>query len=143
MSETQTHAFVEKHPGGGLGQWVGLAGAAVAVAVIVVLVVSWPNHEVPAANLAQTSAPAEAATPAKGRVRVRSCGPIFGGGSPHRVTSSGTAAAPAGCGEAHSVLLSALNGGGSTVGGWHCTGAGGGALERCTSAGGRRIMARG
>jgi hypothetical protein len=61
MSETQTHAIGEKNPGGGLAQWLGLGGAAVAVAVIIALVVSWPDHEDPAASLERTSAPGEAA----------------------------------------------------------------------------------
>ena len=137
------HAIGEKTPGGGLGQWFALAGAAVAVAAIVALVVSWPNHDDLTGSVTRTAAPADAASAAKPQVHVRSCGTILGGGAAHRVTSSATAAVPAGCGEAHSVLLSALNGGGMTVGGWHCSGAGGRALEVCTSPGGRRIAVRG
>jgi hypothetical protein len=160
MAETRTiGAMGPGTRGGGLGQWFALAGAVVAVGVIVALVVSWPNggNDTPSAFRSAPMPTAEAAsaspTPraaiqpaaaaAQPVVRVRSCEPIFGGGVPHQVTSSARRGAPAGCGEAHSVLLASLNGDSTSVGGWHCTQSpNGGTLEACTSGGGRRIAAR-
>ena len=159
MAETRTlPAMGSDKRGAGVGQWFALAGTVVAVAVIVALVASWPSHgdrtlsvaeTAPAADAATVAAPARAgsapsaAPSAKRDVHVRSCGSIFGAGVPHRVMSSATAGAPAGCGEAHSVLLAALNGGGASVAGWHCARSPDGrTLEACTSAGGRRITAR-
>lgn len=138
MAETRTiRAIDSAHPGRRFGQWLALAGTGVAVAVVVALVVSWPN------NGDQTLSIAGTAPAAKADVRVRGCGPIFGGGVPHRVTSSGRPAPPAGCSEAHSVLLAALNGGDTRVAGWHCArGPNARTLEVCTSAGGRRVAAR-
>lgn len=132
--------------GGGLGQWFALAGAVVAVGVIVALVVSWPKGGNGTSSVSQTAHPRAAVQPAATAnpvVRVRSCKPIFGGGVPHQVTSSARRGAPAGCGEAHSVLLAALNGGGTRVGEWRCQRSPGGrSLEACTSRGGRRIATR-
>jgi hypothetical protein len=132
----------------GLGQWIALAGAAVAVAVIIALVASWPSHThrtVGASSASDAPAAAEAAPAARAAepaARVRHCDPVYGGGIPHRVTSSAGGGAPAGCGEAHSVLLGSLNGS-SRVGAWHCTRSPDrDTLEACTSAGGRRIVAR-
>jgi hypothetical protein len=161
MAETRTIGAMEPGSrGGGLGQWFALAGAVVAVGVIVALVVSWPNGgsdtlstsqtpPMPTGEAAGAASPAPRATTpaatagAQPVVRVRSCEPIFGGGVPHQVTSSARRGAPAGCDEAHSVLLASLNRDSTGVGGWHCTqGPNGGTLEACTSGGGRRIAAR-
>jgi hypothetical protein len=93
--------------------------------------------------------PPVAAPAAKPAARTASCDPIVGSGTQnsgktYAVTSSATDGNPAGCAEAHSVLLSALNGGDSTIGGWHCTTQPSGpTIASCTSAGGRRIRARG
>jgi hypothetical protein len=135
----------------GPGQWIALAGAAVAVAVIIALVASWPSHTHRTVGAAAASsppdtpvaaAPAPAAPAAQRVVHVRHCDPVYGGGVPHRVTSSAGGGAPAGCGEAHSVLLDSLNGG-NRVGVWHCTRSPNrDTLAACTSAGGRRIVAR-
>jgi hypothetical protein len=132
----------------GPGEWIALAGAAVAVAVIIALVASWPRHTHRTVGAAEANSapdtPAAAPAPpaAKPAAHVRHCDPIYGGGVPHPVTSSAGRGAPAGCGEAHSVLLDSLSGGNS-VGRWHCTsGPDRGTLAACTSAGGRRIVAR-
>lgn len=144
--------------GGGLGQWVVLVGAAVAVAAIVALVVSWPSHGNRTPRIAKTAPRANAANPAtperpavappatapaaQPNVHVRRCDPIFGGGVPHQVRSSAGDGAAAGCGEAHSVLLASLNDGSTSVGKWHCARSPNGrTLAACTSAGGRRIAA--
>jgi hypothetical protein len=151
-----------------LGRWFALAGTLVAVGVVIALIVSWandgntslrvsettPTTTTPAGSKprrapAPTPAPAAAApapaaaAPAKPSARTLRCDPIFGGGVPHAVTSSARDGDPAGCGEAHSVLLTALNGGSTSVGGWRCTTRPNGqTLAACTSAGGRRILAR-
>jgi hypothetical protein len=97
---------------------------------------------------AQSPPPAAAPAP-KPAIRTASCDPIIGSGSAnsghtYAVTSTATDGDPAGCGEAHSVLLSALNGGGATIGEWHCTTQPSGpTIASCTSPGGRKIQARG
>jgi hypothetical protein len=135
---------------------LALAGTLVAVGVVIALIVSWANDGNTTLRVAETtptvtlpavrpatSAPPAATPAAKSTVRARSCDPIFGGGTPHAVTSTARDGDPAGCGEAHSVLLTALNGVGTGVGGWHCTTRPNGqTLAVCTSAGGRRIVAR-
>jgi hypothetical protein len=136
---------------GGLGQWLALAGTAVAVAVVVALLVSWPSHSTEALDTAPANPNAAAGSDsgatappaAKPNVRVHGCDPIFGGGVAHRVASSASDGAPAGCGVAHSVLLSSLNAGNDRVGGWHCVSRPNDrTLAACTSTGGRRIVAR-
>jgi hypothetical protein len=140
-------------------QLFAVAGVAVAIGASVALVASWPSGGNGTSNVSETvslpTAKGARAAPEKARatpdatsttndgVRVRSCGPIFGGGTPYPVTSTARRGAPAGCGEAHSVLLQALNGGGSGAGGWRCARSSGTRmLEACSSAGGRRITAR-
>jgi hypothetical protein len=141
-----------------LGRWIALAGTLVAVGAVIALIMSWANDGTTTLNVAQTTptetlpavkpaapatAPAPAPTTARPAVRARRCDPIFGGGTPHPVTSSARDGDPVGCGEAHSVLLAALNGGATGVGGWHCTTSPNGQiLAACTSTGGRRIVAR-
>jgi hypothetical protein len=138
-----------------LGRGLALAGTLVAVGVVIALIVSWANDGNTTLRVAQTTptvtlpavkpatSAAAAAPAAKPAVRARRCDPIFGGGTPHAVTSTARDGNPAGCGEAHSVLLTALNGEGTGVGGWHCTTRPNGqTLAMCTSAGGRRIVAR-
>jgi hypothetical protein len=76
------------------------------------------------------------------------CEPIIAsgshnGGKTYAVISAATDGNPASCGVARSVLLTALDGGGSTIG-WHCTTLPGAiTIASCTSVGGRRIQARG
>jgi hypothetical protein len=107
-----------------------------------------PTTPTTAAAPTKTSpAPAAAGgtSAAKGKPAVRSvqCDPIFGNGTPHAVTSSAKDGDPADCGEAHSVLLTALNDQASTVGDWHCTSnPDPQTLVSCTSStGGRTISA--
>lgn len=137
-------------------QLLAVAGFAVAIGASVALVASWPSGgngtasisrtvSLPTTGGARTAPETASATRApEGAVRIRSCGPIFGGGAPYPVTSAASRGVPAGCGEARSVLLQALNGGGADVGSWRCAHSPGGRmLEACRSAGGRRITARG
>lgn len=82
---------------------------------------------------------------AKGTVR---CDPIVGSGSlnagkSYPVISSASSGHPTNCGDAHSVLLSALSTGSTTVSGWGCRmDTGGDPIAVCRS-GGRTIAARG
>ena len=93
--------------------------------------------------------PSAAAPPAKPVVRASKCDPIIGSGTAnsgktYAVTSSAKDGDPADCGEAHSVLLSALQGGGTTIGDWTCkTNPSGSVIATCTSTGGRSIRASG
>ena len=133
-------------------------GALLAVAVVVVIVVitsggSDENATVadtattPTTPAATSAAPATgsapAAAPASQARQVEQCDPIFGNGVPHAVTSSARAGQTlTGCGEAHSVLLAALNGQAASVGGWNCVNRPNArTLATCTS-GGRTITAR-
>jgi hypothetical protein len=140
MAETRiVHLIGSEGRGRGLGRWLALVGVAIAVAVIVELVVSWPSG---ARTSLSENAPAAGSAAARPALRARACDPIFGGGIPHQVRSVAGAGAPVGCGAAHSVLLAALNGGGASVGGWHCVRRPNErTLEACTS-GGRRVAAR-
>lgn len=104
---------------------------------------------VPAAAAPAVTTPAAAAPVAKPVVRTEKCDPIIGsgsanGGKTYPVTSSAKDGNPAGCGEAHSVLLSALQGSGTTVGDWTCKrNPSGSPIASCTSTGGRSIQATG
>jgi hypothetical protein len=81
--------------------------------------------------------------------RTASCDPIIGSGAANQgrsyaVTSTATDGDPAGCAEARSVLLAALNGGGTTIGDWRCTtDPNGPTIASCSSVGGRKIQAGG
>lgn len=141
-----------------LGGWFALAGTLVAVGVVIALIVSWASDSSPTLQVARTTPtetlpavkPAASASPAASvasapepKVHARRCDPIFGGGTPHPVTSSARDGDPAGCDKAHSVLLAALNRESSGVGGWQCTTRPNGqTLAVCSAAGGRRIVAR-
>jgi hypothetical protein len=94
--------------------------------------------------------PQPTATPAaKPVVRTEKCEPIIGSGTAnsgqtYAVTSSAKDGDPADCGEAHDVLLSALQGSGTTIGDWTCeTNPSGNPIATCASAGGRSIQATG
>jgi pyruvate/2-oxoglutarate dehydrogenase complex dihydrolipoamide acyltransferase (E2) component len=104
----------------------------------------------PAATTPSTPAvttPSAAAPAAKPVVRSEKCDPIIGsgtanGGTTYVVTSSAKDGDPAACGEAHSVLLSALQGQGTTIGHWTCkTNPTGSTVATCTSTGRRSIQA--
>ncbi len=103
-----------------------------------------PPVTAPAVKTPPAAAPA-APQPANRTVK---CDPIVGsgnlnGGKTYPVTSSASSARPTGCGEAHSVLLSALSTGSTTVSGWNCkTDTSGDPIAVCRS-GGRTILARG
>jgi hypothetical protein len=99
---------------------------------------------------ALTTPAAPAAAPAaKPVVRTARCDPIIGSGTAnsgtsYAVTSSAKDGDPADCGEAHNVLLSALQGSGTTIGDWTCkTDPSGDPIASCTSTGGRSIQASG
>jgi O-antigen ligase len=143
-----------------LRRWLALAGTLVAVGVVIALIVSRPNDsndsndsnriaETPTAATPEgataTPAPAVASTPAKPEVPVRRCNPIIGlpSGRSYTVVSSARNGDSAGCGEARSVLLAALNRGDTSVGDWHCTSRPSDRIfEACTAATGRRILVR-
>jgi hypothetical protein len=104
-----------------------------------------PTVTAPAVKPPSAAAPATA-QPAG---RAAKCDPIVGSGSlnsgkTYPVTSSANGGRqPAGCGEAHSILLSALSGQATQVGGWSCkTDTSGDPIAVCRS-GGRTILARG
>jgi hypothetical protein len=95
------------------------------------------------------TSPSAAVPAAKPVVRSQSCDPIIGSGTANSgktydVTSTAKDGDPAGCSEAHSVLLSALQGQGTTIGAWTCkTNLSGSPIASCTSTGGRSIQASG
>ena len=101
-----------------------------------------PPVTAPAVRTPPAAAPA-APQPANRTVK---CDPIVGsgslnGGKTYPVTSSASSARPSGCDEAHSVLLSALSTGSTTLSGWNCkTDTGGDPIAVCHS-GGRTIQA--
>ncbi len=107
--------------------------------------------ETPTATVASPAltTPSAAAPVAKPVVRTENCDPIIGsgtanGGRTYPVTSSAKDGDPAGCGQAHDVLLSALQGSGTTIGDWACkTDPSGDPVASCTSTGGRWIQASG
>ncbi|MDX6606646.1 MAG: hypothetical protein QOD14_1186 [Solirubrobacterales bacterium] len=152
---------------GGIGRWIAV-GALLAGVVVVIVLIASSGSDNSSSTVADTNATAStptatattstrpavttpaAVTPAgKPVVRTQSCPPIIGtgtvnGGKSYDVTSSATDGDPAGCGEAHSVLLSALSGQASTVGDWTCrTDPSAATVASCTSSGGRTILARG
>jgi hypothetical protein len=74
------------------------------------------------------AAPAKAVRPpaVQPAARTGKCDPIVGsgrlnGGKTYPVTSSASSGRPTTCGEAHSVLLSALSGSATQVGDWNCS----------------------
>jgi hypothetical protein len=107
--------------------------------------VTTPAIKTPLAAAPAKAAPA-AAAPSGGRKL--QCAPIVGsgtlnGGKSYPVTSSASSGRPAGCGEAHSVLVSALSTGSTSIGGWSCkTDTSGDPIATCHS-GGRTVLAQG
>jgi putative inorganic carbon (HCO3(-)) transporter len=117
-------------------------GIAVAACVAIgLLVASGGDREAPA----QVSARAE---PASGPAGVTAhCDPIIGSGMAnsgmkYALTTFAPEGKPASCASAQSIVLSALNGGGSTIEGWSCTtNPAGPAIATCTAADGAKISA--
>jgi hypothetical protein len=113
-----------------------------------------PPDTTPTITAPPVTAPAVKTPPAAAQAapqpanRTVKCDPIIGsgslnGGKTYPVTSSASSARPTGCGEAHSVLLSALSTGSTTVSGWNCkTDTSGDPIAVCRS-GTRTILARG
>jgi hypothetical protein len=108
-----------------------------------------PTATTPTVTSPAVTPPAAAAPAAKPVVRSQKCDPIIGSGSAnagktYTVTSSAKDGDPAACGEAHDTLLSALQGGGTSIGDWTCkTDPSGNPVASCTSTGGRSIQATG
>jgi pyruvate/2-oxoglutarate dehydrogenase complex dihydrolipoamide acyltransferase (E2) component len=164
---------------GGIGPWLIVSGALVAVGVVISLLVSGvkdghttvpiteatpvlaprADAAAPAPGAADATAPAPATpapaaqppTPAPAPhppLRVHRCDPIIGVGSANSgvtypVISSARGRRPAGCEDARTILLAALNAGDSGVGEWRCTRSlNEETLATCAASGGRRILAR-
>jgi hypothetical protein len=147
------------------GRWAAIGGLAAGVVVVILLITSGGGDDnnnstvadttpaitppVPTATAPVVTTPSAAAPAAKPVIRNEKCDPIIGsgslnGGRTYPVTSSAKHGNPAACGEAHSVLLSALQGSGTTVGRWTCkTDPSGDPIASCTSTGGRSIQATG
>jgi outer membrane biosynthesis protein TonB len=102
------------------------------------------------APAAKTKAPPATATapppaapkpaPAAAKPTTLRCDPIYGGSTAYKVTSSAKGGKPTGCGQAHDVLLGALNG--NAPGAWKCkTDTGASVIATCRS-GGKTLIAR-
>jgi hypothetical protein len=148
-------------PGGrrSYGRLAAIGGLLAAVVVVIVLITSGgdDDHNATVADTTPATTPTipavtppPAATPAaKPVVRTEKCEPIIGSGTAnsgksYAVTSSAKDGDPVDCGEAHNVLLSALQGSGTTIGDWTCkTDPSGNPIASCTSTGGRSIRASG
>jgi 1,4-alpha-glucan branching enzyme len=150
------------------GRWLAVAGLLAAVVVVIVLIASGGDDDnnntvadtspattpvattpTPTATSPAVTTPSAPAPAAKPVVRSSNCEPIIGsgtanGGKTYEVTSTARDGDPADCSEAHSVLLSALQGQGTTIGDWSCkTNLSGSPIASCTSTGGRSIQATG
>jgi hypothetical protein len=149
------------------GRWAAIAALLAAVVVVIVVIAgggdddnttvadtnpaTTPTVAVPSATAtspAVTTPSAAAPAAAKPVVRTEKCDPIIGSGTANSgktydVTSSAKDGDPADCTEAHSILLSALSGSGTTSD-WNCkTDPSGSPIATCTSTGGRSIQASG
>ena len=148
-------------------RWLAVAGILAAIVLVIVLIASGGDDNnttvadtTPATTPVATTPTATATAPAvttptaavpaaKPVVRTETCDPIIGSGTANSgqtydVTSSAKDGDPAACSEAHSVLLSALQGGGTRIGDWSCrTDPSGNPVASCTSTGGRSIQATG
>jgi hypothetical protein len=56
MAASQTMPALPPNRRGVVGQWIVLAGAAIAIAVIVALIVTWPDHDTGSQGAAGPSA---------------------------------------------------------------------------------------
>jgi diguanylate cyclase (GGDEF)-like protein len=104
--------------------------AAVAAAILIVsggsdnknatvgVTITTPRSATPTSPAPAPAAPPKAPPPR----RVKHCDPIFGNGTPYPVISSALPGGPhpAGCEEAHAVVLAVLNNGATRVGDWRC-----------------------
>jgi O-antigen ligase len=104
----------------------------------------------PAARRAQTPPATPPAQPAGNpAARTARCDPIIGSGmansgKEYTLTSFDPGGNPIDCARAQSILLSALNGGGTAIGEWSCTtNPTGATIATCTSVGGRKLQAGG
>jgi hypothetical protein len=148
---------------GSIGRWLAIGALLAAVVVVIIVIASGGDDnnttiadttpaKTPTATSPAVTSPS-AGTPAapagQPAVRTEKCDPIIGsgtvnGGKTYEVTSSAKDGDPADCGEAHSVLLSTLQGQGTTIGDWSCkTNPSGTTVASCTSTGGRSIQATG
>src|SRR5829696_7817443 len=146
------------------GRWAAVAGLLAAVVVVIVLIANGGSDDndttvadtmpattasATATSAAATPAPAAAVPAANSLVRTEKCEPIIGrgtanSGQTYEVTSSAKDGDPAGCGEAHDILLSALQESGTSIGDWSCkTDSSGDPIASCTSTGDRSIQAAG
>ena len=99
--------------------------------MVVIVLISSGGDDNSNASVADTNPRSSAAEP-------------LNSGKTYAVTSSAKDGGPAHCGEAHDVLLSALQGSGTTIGDWTCkTDPSGDQVASCTSTGGRSIQAAG
>lgn len=129
--------------------WAPLAAAAmlivVAASVAVVLTVGGEGDKQTA--ISSSSASPSAVPAGNLDVRTAHCDPIMGSGmansgKEYTLTTSATDRKPIDCAKAQSIVLSALNGGGGTIGGWSCTtNPVGPRIATCTSPGGATIWA--
>ena len=94
----------------------------------------------PPATVAAPPPAAPAPAPAAAKPTTLRCDPIYGGSTAYKVTSSAKGGKPTGCGQAHDVLLAALNG--SAPSGWKCkTDTGAAVIATCRS-GAKTLTAR-
>jgi hypothetical protein len=146
------------------GRLAAVLGLLAAVVVVIVLITSGGDDDnnatvadttratspvTPTATAPALTTPSAAAPATNPVVRTEKCDPIIGSGTAnsgktYAVTSSAKDGDPTDCGEAHDVLLSALQGSGTTIGDWSCkTDPSGDPVASCTSTGGRSIQASG
>jgi hypothetical protein len=156
-----TEPSLKKGSGGGPWRAFGIGALLALAAVVLVLLITGGDDDgenvtiastptvtnpaatqviQPPANTAPAPKPAPAAKPTSLK-----CDPIVGNGTPYPVASSSKGGQPAGCEEARSVLIDALNSGKPTVDGWKCKTdldkAAGSVVATCTS-GAKTITAR-
>ena len=121
---------------------VSALGIALAACIAIGLLVAGGGDRETTANVVSRAEPA--AVPAAGTVH---CHPIIGSGvanagREYALTTFAPRGKPAGCAMAESLVLSALNGGSSTVGDWSCTtNPVGPTVATCTSGAGAKVWA--
>jgi putative inorganic carbon (hco3(-)) transporter len=121
-----------------------LTGVALAACVVIGLLVAGRGDRETPANVTARAEPAGGLATATAQ-----CDPIIGSGMAnsgreYALTTFAPDANPIGCAKAESIILSALNSGGSTIGKWSCTtNPAGPTIATCTSVDGRKIEAGG